>query len=265
MMVIIDMNEGRNLKTILALLATSVLILAWVAVIPNAQAQTLVVGVWPGALFVYGVKCFWSSTDPSAICPQNYLDVNKTEWIQVNITTVNGPDVDYKQTFHFENGTEVQHSVTADMETGNATSYSVPFFVLFPGNLTANELTYGLTINETIMRQYPSGQRETNHITTNDTNTERGGGYYYSDVYLDRFTGMSVETYFKSVEIPINAEAVVYETTVFHSILISSNVWLIPEIPSFLFLPLLMMITLLAVMISQKRKKEKLRTATCVF
>lgn len=73
-------------------------------------------------------------------------------------------------------------------------------FLIIAGNLNANDKIYPsggqATINETILRTYPNGDRETNKRLVETTSEKH---YEKTEVYYDKIKGIAVESYYEAV------------------------------------------------------------------
>lgn len=249
-------------KIFLMFFFTSLVVAASVTASP-----TRTVGVNPGDWIKFGdITVTWSSNDPNASKVWYGMDLemyNQTEWVTVEITQVSGTNVTIQSVQHFKNGTEETSGGWIDVDTGdgvNATS------MLISANLNENDAMYTSGdystwfINETITRTYPDGVRETNHINMTyaynytippDIEVD----YFYSmNFYWDRATGILVEDTFE-----IRNQTGAYLTTWSMDFTITeSNVWVIPEFPSFLILSLFMIATLLTVIVYRRKHSSKL-------
>ncbi len=101
-----------------------------------------------------------------------------------------------------------------------------------------------VTIIDTPIRSYPSGDRPTNHLTIEVTGTTLGN--VVQDVYFDKATGVLVEM------------CITIESDITRSVcerVVDTNIdqWVIPEFPSFLILPLFMIATLLAAILYRRK------------
>jgi len=164
--------------------------------------QVVVPGVTEGDVFTYDIMGLWSSNDPNATVPEQFLQLNMTEWYRVTITEVSGVEVKISTTWRFKNETELAGTGTVNVETGIS---SGGFWAIYAANLRANDRVRPngpdrSTVNETITRDYgASGTRETNRLilttlyydvddpTLSTTYTE------YASTYFDRQTGILVE------------------------------------------------------------------------
>lgn len=198
------------------LIAVSILILLSLTVVGRTLAQAPVVGVTQGNEFTYNIKSYWSSNDPNATITASLLEVNsteyyllevnRTEYYRVNIAKVSGPEISLHNTWRFTNGTQVERDGSVNIET---TSSQGGFWAIIASNLKAGDRIHPLfgpdltTINETIMRDYPSGKRETNHLMLDfqyyDPNDPSSNCTEHTSTYFDKQTGMLVELHDDSV------------------------------------------------------------------
>ena len=156
------------------------------------------------------------------------------------------------QTSHFEQGDQIiEHTV--NITDGYLCSDSGLIFFI-PANLDAGDSFYfvypsSLTIEETVLRTYEGESRETNHfsIVSNDG--------YREDFYFDRVTGVLVEDTYTSALIPPNASYGVFFPWIqgYTLIIKSSSLWVVPEFPSSIVLPSLVVITLAGALIFRKK------------
>jgi hypothetical protein len=198
----------------------------WAIVVTQPPPGSNVVpGVAAGNVFTYSIKGYASITGENASIPENFLEINKTDWYRVTITSVAGHEVNFTTTWHFINGTEIENMGNVDVYTG---ADNEVFWAIYPANLTLNSLispggSDGTIVNETETRTYKSGDRETNILTMEKqfydvSDPERiVNDYIY--VHFDKATGMVVEL--KDIRLYSVPEVVL--TT--EQVLISSNVW----------------------------------------
>ena len=220
-------------------------------VVTLASAQPRTVGVAVGDWFKYGdITGSWSSNDPDAVFP--LLELNETEWMLLSVEDVSGTNITFQSIIHFTNGTEKTEGGYVDIDAGdgNMTLSAIS------ANLNANDTIYSSPgystqkINETIVRTYPDGVRDTNCWNmTGEYNVTGFYQYISQSWYWDRASGIFVEM---AQEYASQTEN--YTTT--WSILLKiteSNVWVIPEFPSFLIPPLFMTATLLLVIVYKRK------------
>ena len=211
---------------LLVILVFTILILA-VIIFANlgTQSAQMVSGVTEGDVFTYDVKGLWKSNDPSATISDTLLQLNMTEWYRVTITEVSDPDVSIHTVWRFTNGTEIEGDGKVNIETGIS---SGGFWAIYAANLDAGKLTHPkgpdrVTINSTVTREYPSGERETNllMLTAQFYNINDPSRIYddYRTIQFDKQTGMLVE--FRNDNIynrPEMTETILWKLT-------DSNVW----------------------------------------
>jgi hypothetical protein len=211
---------------LLVILVFTILILAVIILTySGTSTQTRVPGVSPGDTFTYDVSSFWVPSDPNAIVPQEFLEINQTESFRVTITDISGSMVTTLDTWVFKNGTEHNSTGLVNVETG---FNSGGFWPVVAANLRKNDLLHPagqnqITVNETIITEYPSGARETNYFTLNYEGNDENYGYYVAegDYYFDRATGMLVELYDKSEFLSANMQcAILWKIK-------ESNIWVV--------------------------------------
>jgi hypothetical protein len=166
------------------------------------SAQVVVPGVTEGDVFTYDITGSWSSNDPNVTVPEQFLQLNMTEWYRVTITEVSGVEVKISTTWRFKNGTELAGTGTVDLETGIS---SGGFWAIYAANLKENDRLRPngpdrSTVNETTTREYGAGgTRETNCVSLvlqyydADDPTYSTTWTDYVNTHFDRQTGMLVE------------------------------------------------------------------------
>jgi len=215
-------------------------------------AQSITIGVDVGDSFRYDdVSATWSSTDPDFTPDQNIKDFFDTDYMLLTITDVDiwETTIYMRRDWRFKNGTDKTSNHYINVYTGdrNITTFFIAAYLqagnhMYPGTLESP------TITEVVSKTYASVSRDTNRITYSQT------GYYNIsyDGYMDQATGVLVEL--NGVQTRNDGQ---YETTetVFIEIT-GSNVWVVPEFPSLIILPLFMIITLLAALIYRRNRKH---------
>lgn len=229
---------------------TAVILLLFLSsvVVESTRALVLTPGVSPGDVFAYDVTAFWSSEDEYASIPAGLIEYNRTESVEVRISSVSGSNVSIFVAFYYKNDTEEGGYGNLDVDTG--LSYG-RFSAIIAGNLNAQEVIHPLgadyiTINETVIKAYEGGSRETNRILIEQTNATAGVTARI-DRFFDRETGMLVESH-ETTTLTNPATT----TTVSWSVK-SSNVWVIPEFPSVVILPLFMIATIVVIIVYKKK------------
>jgi hypothetical protein len=239
--------KGRIL--LLNLISTFLLL----ALVMAASAQTRTVGVSVGNKFRYSATVSWSSNDPNATPPSYLVDINDTQWLEVTITTISSTHTTGQITRHYKNATETTPGGWIDADTGNGENLTA--FVI-SANLAAGDSVYTSSpyntwiINETVPRTYLSGVRDTNHLNiTSSSGTES----YRSNFYWDKSTGASVETLQETTN-----QTDAYTTTWSSDFqIISSDVWTIPEFPTWPLLPLILIALTSATMVIARQRQPK--------
>jgi hypothetical protein len=194
---------------------------------PPSQAQTVASGLKPGDTFTYSMKGISSIGESNATTPENFLEVNMTDYYRVTITTVSNPIVSFNTTWRFTNGTQIDRTGQVNIETG---ADSQEFWAIYAANLTAKApvrqaFPNGAIVNETETRTYKDDSRQTNILqmqgqfydSNNPTRT-------YSDfmyVHFDSQTGILVEL--KDMKIYSDPQIIL----TFEWKLVDSNVWTI--------------------------------------
>ena len=237
-------------KKIVSLTLFSMILLS-AMVVTSVVAQPRVVGVNVGDWFKYrAITANWSSDDPNATFP--LLEWNVTEWMLMSVEDVSGTNITFQSTWHLTNGTEVTQRGDVDIDTGdgNMTLSAIS------ADLNVNDTIYSslghstMKINETTVRTYPDSTRDTNHLnTTMEYNVTGFYQYLSMNWYWDKSSGIFVEMAHEAI-----SQAGRYTTTI--SVLIritESNIWVVPEFPAFLVLPLFIISTLLAVIVYRRK------------
>ena len=152
-------------------------------------AKSWTPGVAEGDFFCYEMYGVFTSSDLNDFTEVSAFEQNNTDEVRIDIAGVSGSVVYQAYTLQFGNET-TKFELKTDLDPGNAGSFSfselgVP---IFAANLNVGDtlLTVELTVEETLLRTYPSGERETNHASWNST-------LDYGNCYFDKKTGMLTE------------------------------------------------------------------------
>ena len=218
--------------------------------IAPARALILSPGVEIGEVFYYDISAFWSSSDEYASIPTEITDYNKTDSFEVRISNVTESSVRVFWAIYFTNESYYGDYGLVDVDTGEGYG---SFVAIIAGNLNAGELIHPLgsdaiTINQTLTKSYESGNRDTNRILLEYSNSTTGATER-DDLYFDKTLGILVESH----ETVTYTDGESTTTTTVSWEIKSSNAWVIPEFPSAMILPLLMAVTMVAA-IAYKRK-----------
>lgn len=148
-------------------------------------------GVAKGDFFYYEMYGVFTSSDPNAVIEVPAFEQNNTDWVRIAITGVSGSVVYQVYTLHFKNRTE-KFELKTDLDPSNAGNFNfsemgVP---ICAANLDVGDPlpTVQLTIRETLIRTYSSGEREINLVSWNISDD-------WGRCYFDRKTGMLVDLY----------------------------------------------------------------------
>ncbi len=189
--------EAINMKT--EVIAISMTLMFLLVVEGVAFAQTANVGVSKGEIFDYSYSLQWSSTDPTAIMPSIYTELNNTQTIQFTITDISNAQITLEKTSIFKNGTQTTENGYININTGDI---EINYGTIIVGSgLNVGDKLYPAgghaTINATTTRTYPTGQRETNYYVaqTGDQNN-----LVKVEIYYDKVVGAAVNYYWESTE-----------------------------------------------------------------
>lgn len=217
-------KRSRGVYFLVILVFTLLILTVIILTYSGTKNLTRLPGVSVGNTFTFDVSNFWSSSAANAVVPEWLLEINQTESFQVTITDVSGPIVSTSDAWFFKNGTIHNSTSLVNVESG----YNSGFWAVVAANLGKDDLlhpagTNGITVNETIPWEYPSGARETNHFKINYQGNDETYGYYTaeSDYYFDKATGMLVELHDKSTFLGANMQsAILWKIK-------ASNVWVV--------------------------------------
>jgi len=192
------------------------------ALVMAASAQIRAVGVNVGDTFKYSFSVSWSSNNPTATPPQDLINENDTQRIQVAITAISGTNITGQMTFDYKNGTQTTEGGWVDINTGDGANLTQ---FISSANLAAGDSLYNssssATINDTVSKTYSSGVRETNHLNV----TSAGGGMStQTDFYWDKSTGILVDALFENVN-QTDGFTITSSTDIQ---IISSDIWTVP-------------------------------------
>ncbi len=248
--------DGQTVNKKLAITAFLLLLLG-TAIIGNvaAQTETVSLGVSTGDTFKYDLTVFWNSNQPGEVPPLDWIEQNQTDYFQINIQMAVGTTAVLQTSWRFLNGTVVNQTELTDVSGLNENITNSIY--LYAANLTAGGKLFPLAadlpwvINDSSYRSYGGNYRETNHIEVNRTDLE-GEVYSYLSLYFDKQTGIIVES--RSIDINTNAPTQVITR---HLVLKESSVWVVPEFPTFIAVPLLMAAVGAGVLLFKKKYAAK--------
>lgn len=193
--------------------------------VDQTPSETVVAGVAAGDVFTYSIRGYATIIDSNATIPENFFQLNMTEWYKVTITQVNDSEVSFSATWRFSNRTEIDKTGKVNIKTGIGNSQD--FWAIYASGLEVGDYArpFGATgqvINATEKRTYKSGERETNSIlaetmftTTDDSPISCNS---YRSIYFDKQTGMLVEfvntELYSSPQLFLNLEWKLVDSTV---------------------------------------------------
>jgi hypothetical protein len=184
-----------------------------------AITRSWVPGVAEGDYFTYEMYGVFTSnlSNTTMVIPQ--FEYNNTQWVRINISSVEGSVIYQVYTLHFKNESETEINFKTDVnpadENSSFTGQAVP---ICAANVGAGDRipTAELTINETVRRAYSSSLRETNHTVWNSSDD-------WGNCYFDKETGIMVE-FLRTHRFANNATGeVIQKTDVIN--LIGTNRW----------------------------------------
>lgn len=240
---------SMNSRIVLLTLISTLLLFALVVA---ASAQIRVVGVSVGNKFRYSFNISWSSNDPSATPPSSLVDNNNTEWMEISVTGISGTNITGQTIQHYKNGTETTADVWVDVDTGPS---ALPYFI--SANLAAGDSAYTSfpfnttwIMNETVPRAYFFGARDTNHM---NTTASSGTQSFPTNMYWDKSTGVFVEF----LQEATNKTDAYTATSLIGIQIISSDLWTVPEFPTWISALLTLIALTSATMVIARQRHSK--------
>lgn len=171
------------------LLVTSLLLCLSLSIYTkSALVETYTLGVNEGDFFYYEMYAVFTSSNPNRAIEVPAFEQNNSDWVRIDITEVSGSVIYQIYTIYFDNKTE-KFELKTDLDVSNAdSSFSDLGIPICVANLEVGDTlsTVQLKVKETLIRTYPNGDRETNHVSWSTNND-------YGDCYFDKKTGMLVE------------------------------------------------------------------------
>jgi len=237
---------------------TLLLCLSCFAYTKAASSRTWAPGVSKGDFFYYEMYGVYTSSKANATIKVPPFEHNNTDWVRIDIIGVSGSIVYQVYTLHFKNGTESKFDLQTDLTPSSAGSFNptktgVP---LCAANLGVGDPlpTVQFTLNETLIRTYPSGERETNLVSWDSPED-------WGRCYFDKKTGILVELYrVHKFTNRVTGEAIEKAD---HVELTRSNLWEITEFPTTLapiFIAIITVTLLLLAIATRKQKSTKKNT-----
>jgi hypothetical protein len=244
-------------------------VLALSLTLNGALAQARTVGVSVGDTFKYTYTLEFNSTNSTDLTLPTMIDslleqARAIEWEKMTILSISGTNVTAQTQLHFENGTEKTGISTSDIAIGqgNLTQF------LIASNLSQNDPIYTTNsgqdiqiINETIMRDYQSTDRQVNHqsiisdynVTQEEAallNLSSFQQHNTEDIFWDRQIGVLVEMSYNMV-----TQSPTFNANISLNLnLIESNRLVIPEFPTIAHIALVILASGAAIAIYKRKK-----------
>jgi hypothetical protein len=177
-------------------------------------------GVAVGDCFYFKMYGVYTSNQPKITLAIPQFEYNNTEWVRINVTSVEGSIIYQVYTLHFFNGSESNFNFKTNIDPANERylQFNERGVPICATNLCAGDFipTAETTINETVIRNYASGPRETNHAFWNNSDD-------WGNCYFDRETGILVDLCRTHRFVSNNTDDVVWKTDVIE--MIDSSMW----------------------------------------
>ncbi|MCW4028384.1 MAG: hypothetical protein NWE92_01895 [Candidatus Bathyarchaeota archaeon] len=154
-----------------------------------ACLDTWTPGVAAGDYFTYQMYGVFTSNRPNATLAIPEFEYNNTQWVRIDIASVEGVTVHQVYTLHFNNQSESTFTIASEVNPNGTSSKPVGQAVpICAADLSVGDFipTTGLVINDTTFTVYADEKRETNHAEWN-LSDDWGNGYF------DKQTGMMVD------------------------------------------------------------------------
>ena len=227
------------------------------ALVVATSAQTRTVGVIVGNKFRYDSTLSWSSNDPNATPPSGLVEANNTQWRETTVTAISGTNVTGQSTTHFKNGTEITVGGWVDVDTEDSVNITLAFISanLAAGDSIGTNASFNTwIINETVSRTYLSGVRDTNHINLTSSSSDATHTYRVNIIaYWDKATGVVVESLYEVT----NQTGAYTTTTSIGAQIISSDLWIVPEFPTWTPALLIVIVLTSATMVIARQRQPK--------
>jgi hypothetical protein len=211
-----------------------------------------IAGVHKGEFYRYAdISLSWNFNQP---VPSFIANITEILWSSITILDVYQETVNYESAVQFKNGSATRENISGSVNSNN------PSWIiaanLGQGDILYNDSSRKAWINETLQWMYSGGQRNINHVQIASLgNADEIQYSITNDWYYDQLTGMTVEYSLKFVNTTGSyAGSGQYETK-----LVESNAWTIPEFPSYLMPPLLILLTLVTVIVYRGRHSSNLK------
>ena len=196
-------KKGTSKKIYLAITLLVILVVSVAAVVyytGASSARPVTVGVQVGDTFTYSMKGSASLQSIDAVVPEDFYQINQTDFYKVTIIDINTSHVTLNSLWRFLNGTEINENQDIDLADG-AKSNEYGFWSLYAANLNVGDYLRPngkdyVTVNNTDTYTYADSVRQRNYFKMEnefrDMRDPTGSTlrYDYISVYFDRETGM---------------------------------------------------------------------------
>lgn len=227
------------------LAALCILHLIAIAILGNAFAQTMTVGVSPGDSFDYSYSFLWESTDQTGTIPAEYMDLSNTQSIRITIISVQGSLINMDVTKYFRNGTENTTNGNTDVDRQIV---EAPYaFLVIRSNANPDEKIYPsgghALFSEIEIRNYTVGEIETIHFLTVDS---FGEDYEKIEIFFHRAIGVAAEYQYESRETSGAYVTTIRETLILERVTLGNQTgFLLYTVPIIIAVALLLILVLL--------------------
>jgi len=211
-----------------------------------------IAGVHKGEFYRYAdISLSWNFNQP---VPSFIANVTEIMWSSITILDAYQETVYYESTVQFKNGSTTSENVSGSVNSNN------PSWIIAT-NLRKDDILYNDSsrkawINETLHWMYSGEQRNINHVQIVSLGSADEIQYTITnDWYYDQSTGMTVQYSLQFV----NTTGSYAGTGKYETKLVESNAWTIPEFPSYLMPPLLILLTLVTVIVYRGRHSSNLK------
>ena len=212
------------MKTRIQVVISAILILSLLTSPSAKSTQTWTPGVASDDYFTYEMYGVYTSNRPNIEINIPEFEKNTTLWARINITSVSGSIIYQVYTLHYSVGSETTFDFQTDVNPQNQGSFRIADkgVPICATNLKEGDQvpTAELLLNETVVRVYANGLRETNHASWNVSDD-------WGDIYFDRKTGMLVELNRTHIFANPITGNIVEKTDVIR--LIETNRWQVPK------------------------------------
>ncbi len=146
-------------------------------------------GLTKGDFVFYEMYGIFTSSNPDVVIEVPQFEQNNTQGVRIDIIEVSGSVIYQTYTLYLRNETKrFEFKTDLDPDNMENLSFAERGIPICAANLDVGSSlsTVPLKVNETLMRSYPNGDRETNHVSWSTP-------LDYGHCYFDKKTGLLVE------------------------------------------------------------------------